>query len=135
MQNHTFLPIKSELIDGFWCSRCLNDRIDLPELIGSLASGANTSLVAKNETKKTFDLFFTSIHASRKLLYSLCFSKYMKIINSTLFYGPRTTTFEHRVFISTTFITQSFVFKMTYFHCQYLRRKSLLFRCELLNKT
>ena len=51
---HKFLPIKSELIDGFRCSRCLNDRIDLAYMIRLLASGANASLVAKNGTKKNF---------------------------------------------------------------------------------
>ena len=86
------------------------------------------------ETKKTFELFFTSIHASQKFLYSLCFSIYMKMVNITWFYGPRTTTFAHKVFISTTFITQSFDFKITYFHCWHSRQKLLLFRCKLLNK-
>merc|ERR1712112_591724 len=55
------------------------------------------------------------IHASRKLLYSLRFLTYMKMVNSTWFYGPRTTTFALKVFISTTFVTQSFDLKMTYF--------------------
>ena len=36
----------------FWCSRCLNDRVDLLYMIGSFASGANVSLVAKNGTKQ-----------------------------------------------------------------------------------
>ena len=61
LQNHTFLPIKSELMDGFWHSRCLNDHIDLPNIIRSLASGANASLVAKNWTKKTFQTLQFSI--------------------------------------------------------------------------
>ena len=74
---------------------------------------------------KKLEIFFSSIHTSLKLLYSLCFSIYMKMVNSTWFYGPGTTTFAHKVFISTTFIhkilisttflTQSFNFKMTYF--------------------
>ena len=72
-------------------------------------------LVAKNVTKKTFEIFFSSLHASLKLLYSLCFLTYMKMVNSTWFYGPGTTTFAHKVFISTTFVTQSFDLKMTYF--------------------
>merc|ERR1711895_277820 len=55
------------------------------------------------------------IHASRKLLYSLCFLTYMKMVNTTWFYGPRTTTFAHKVFISITFVKQSFDLKMTYF--------------------
>merc|ERR1712112_333532 len=55
------------------------------------------------------------IHASRKLLYSLRFLTYMKMVNSTWFYGPRTTTFALKVFISTTFVTQSFDLKMPYF--------------------
>jgi len=44
--------IKWPIMDGFWHSRCLNDRIDLFYMIGSFASGANVSLVAKNGTKK-----------------------------------------------------------------------------------
>ena len=46
------MPIDSEIMDGFWHSRFLNDHIDLFYMIGSLASGANTSLVAKNGTKQ-----------------------------------------------------------------------------------
>ena len=38
--------------DRFLCSRCLNDRIEVPDMIGSFASGATASLVAKNGTKK-----------------------------------------------------------------------------------
>ena len=45
------ISIESEMMEGFWHSRCLNDRINLPNMIGSLANGANTSLVAKNGTK------------------------------------------------------------------------------------
>ena len=44
--------IESVIMDGFWHSRCLNDRIDLLYMIGLLASGTNTSLVAKNGTKQ-----------------------------------------------------------------------------------
>ena len=44
------------MIDGFWHSRCLNDRIGLFYMIGSFASGANVSLVAKNGTKKIIQL-------------------------------------------------------------------------------
>ena len=45
--------VDSELMDGFWCSRCLNYCIGLPHIvIGSLASSATSSLVAKNWTKK-----------------------------------------------------------------------------------
>merc|ERR1712089_17577 len=43
-------------MDGFGCSRCLNDRIDLLYLIGSFSSGTNVSLVAKNGTKKNIPL-------------------------------------------------------------------------------
>ena len=43
-------------MDGFWCSRCLNKCIDLLYMIGSFASGANVSLVAKNGTKKIIPL-------------------------------------------------------------------------------
>ena len=50
------LHISPEIMDGFWCSRCLNDRVDLLYMIGSFASGANVSLVAKNGTKKIIPL-------------------------------------------------------------------------------
>ena len=42
---------KSEIMDGFQCSRCQNDCIDLPNKIGSFASGATTHLVVKSGTK------------------------------------------------------------------------------------
>ena len=45
------LPIESVIMDGFWHSRCLNDCIDFPDMIGSFASGANASLVLKLELK------------------------------------------------------------------------------------
>ena len=38
--------------DGFQCLRCLNDRIEVPDMIGLFASGATASLVAKNGTKQ-----------------------------------------------------------------------------------
>ena len=56
LHNYVFLPIKSEIMDRFWCSRCLNDCIDLLYMIGSFACGANVSLVAKNGTKKIIPL-------------------------------------------------------------------------------
>ena len=49
--------IESRIMDRFWCSSCLNNSINLPDMIGSLASGANTSLMAKNGTKKISHLF------------------------------------------------------------------------------
>ena len=50
------VPISFEIMDGFWCSRGLNNHIDLPNMIGTFASGANASLVAKNWTKKIISL-------------------------------------------------------------------------------
>ena len=44
------LLISSEIIDGFWHKRCLNDCINLFYIIGSFASGTNVSLVAKRGT-------------------------------------------------------------------------------------
>ena len=41
------LSIKSSPVDRFQSLRCLNDRIDLPYMMGSLAIGATNSLVAK----------------------------------------------------------------------------------------
>ena len=39
-------------MDGFWCSGCLNDCVDLPNMTGYFESGATASLVAKNGTKR-----------------------------------------------------------------------------------
>ena len=94
---------------------CLWKRLDKTLQSIILEFSKTASLVPKNVTKKTFEIFFNSIYASLKLLYSLCFSTYMKMVNSIWFYGPGTTTFAHKVFISTTFVTQSFDLKMTYF--------------------
>ena len=44
--------IHLQVVNGFWCLRCLNDRIEVPNMIGSFASGATASLVAKNGTKQ-----------------------------------------------------------------------------------
>ena len=41
-------------MDGSWHSRCLNNPINFSHIIGSFASGAAASLVAKNITKKNF---------------------------------------------------------------------------------
>ena len=43
------------------------------------------------------------------------------MVISTWFYGPRTTIFAHKVFISTTFLTQ-FLYQMTYFRHRHLWR-------------
>ena len=57
---HLAQSIESEIIDGFLCSRCLNDHIDVPNMIGPIASGATSSMLAKNGTKSLyiFDLFW-----------------------------------------------------------------------------
>ena len=44
-------------MDGFWISRGLKYQIDVPDKIGSFLSGTTTSMVVKNGTKKTFDLY------------------------------------------------------------------------------
>ena len=127
--------IKWPIIDRFGSLRCLWKCLDKILQYIILELSKTTSLVAKSVTKKTFEVFFNSIQASQKLLYSLCISKYMKMINITWIYGPRTTTFAHKVYISTTLVTQSFDFKITYFRCLHLRQELLLFRYKLLNKT
>ena len=47
------LPISPLIIDGFWCSRCLNDRIKVPHMM-RFAGGATTPLVVKIWTKQTW---------------------------------------------------------------------------------
>ena len=49
--------IESKIIDVFLCSRCLNDNIDLPNMIGSFASDATASLVAENGRKELSQWF------------------------------------------------------------------------------
>ena len=46
------LTIKFEIMDRFWCSRCLNNHINIHNMIGSFKSGATASLVAKYWTKR-----------------------------------------------------------------------------------
>ena len=46
------LPISPEIMDGFWCSRCLNDRIKVPNMMRLFAGGATTPLVVKIWTKQ-----------------------------------------------------------------------------------
>merc|ERR1712002_1043720 len=59
--------IKSLPVDRFWCLRCLNDRIKVPDMIRSFASGATASLVAKNGTKKLSQPFEDRFWCSRCL--------------------------------------------------------------------
>ena len=59
--------VDSELMDGFWCSRCLNDRIGLPHMIGTLATGATSSLLTKNWTEKSYQPFQDGFWCSRCL--------------------------------------------------------------------
>ena len=46
------LPIKSEPMDRFWCSRCLNDRINVPDMLEPFSGGATTPLVVKSLTEQ-----------------------------------------------------------------------------------
>ena len=55
---HLAESIKSEIMDRFCRSRCLNDCIDLPNMIGSFASSATASLVAKKGTKNHLSHLF-----------------------------------------------------------------------------
>ena len=53
-------------MDRFLFSGCLNDRIDLLHMIGSLAGGATSSLVAKNWSKKLSQLFEKQLGSNLK---------------------------------------------------------------------
>ena len=46
------LPISPLIMDGFWCSRCLNDRIEVLHMMRLFAGGATTPLVVKIGTKQ-----------------------------------------------------------------------------------
>ena len=61
------LCISSEIMDGFWCSRCLNNCIDLPNMIESFVSGATASLVPKKGTENLSLLFENIFWCSRYL--------------------------------------------------------------------
>ena len=41
------LPISPEIMDGFGCSRCLNDRIEVPDMIRLFADSATPPLMVK----------------------------------------------------------------------------------------
>ena len=66
-ENQVFLTIISKIIDGFWCLRCLNDRIKVTDMIVSFSNGATTFLVAKNGTKALSQLFEDGFWCSRCL--------------------------------------------------------------------
>ena len=124
--------IKWPIMNRFQILRCLWKHLDktLQSIIFEFKK--TTSLVAKNVTKKNFWDFSSSIYTSLKLLYSLCFSTYIKIVHSTWFYGPSTTTLTHKIFIWTMFVTQSFGLKITYFG--YLHSKQKMPPPSLLNR-
>ena len=48
-------------MDGFWCTRCLNDRIKVSHMMRLFASGATTPLVVKMKLKKKLSDFFSNI--------------------------------------------------------------------------
>ena len=48
------LSITQSIMDEFWCSRCLNDCIEVPEMMGSFPGGSITPLVVKSGTKQTW---------------------------------------------------------------------------------
>ena len=43
------LAISPEIMDGIWFSRCLNDRIEVPDMMRLFAGGTTTPLVVKIE--------------------------------------------------------------------------------------
>ena len=73
---------ESQIMDKFWCSRCLNDRINLPDMIGSFASGAIAFIVAKNWTKTLSQLFKELQGPNSELILSI--SKVEILIQSTI---------------------------------------------------
>ena len=46
------LCLSTEIMDGFWCSRCLNDHIKISNMMRLFADGATTPLVVKIWTKQ-----------------------------------------------------------------------------------
>jgi len=52
-------------MDGFLTSRCLNDRINLPDKIESFLSGTTTSMVVTNGTKKVIPLLLIKLYISQ----------------------------------------------------------------------
>ena len=51
-KNKIFLSIKSEIMERFWCLRCLNNHIEVPDLIRLFAGCTTTPLVVKIWTKQ-----------------------------------------------------------------------------------
>ena len=46
------LPISPKIMDVFWCSRCLNDHIEVPDIVILFAGGTTIPLVMKIWTKQ-----------------------------------------------------------------------------------
>ena len=49
--------IKSSLVDRFWCLRCLNTYIDLPDLTGSFLNDTNASMMATTKICDNLGVF------------------------------------------------------------------------------
>ena len=122
--------IRWPIMNWFWSSRCLNYCINVPDKIWLFSSGATTSMVVKIELN-FFWYFFCSIHASWKLLYSLCFSRYISIINNTWFYGHGTTTFAQIFFYSNKFCDTKFWFENDLFLSLALATKIATFQMQI----
>ena len=71
--------IESEIMDEFWCSRCLNNCIDLTYMIGSFSSGTNASLVTQNEAKQIIPLLWIKSSPVDRFWYLSCLNDHIDL--------------------------------------------------------
>ena len=126
-------------MDGFWSKRCLNYHIDVPDKIGSISSGATTSTVVKNGTKKTFEGFLNVLNVLNMSHRNGCSTfvfQVMEILKPFTDSTDKGLRLSHLQSVGCNSLYGSnFDFCMTNFRHRHSWRKSALFRCKLLNKT
>ena len=86
------LPIESVIMYGFWWFRYLNDRIDLPDMIGSFASGAAATMAAKIGTKKIIPLLWIESSPVDRFWCLRCLYDHIKVPHMTGSFASGTTS-------------------------------------------
>ena len=133
------LCLISEIIDGFWSSRCLNDRINLPDKIGSFSSSATTTMVVKNLNKKLLRVFLNVLNflnMSHGNGSSTFVFQVTGILKPVTVFADKGLRLSHSQMVGChSLYGSNFDFCMTNLDSQHPWRKLPHFGCKLLNKS
>ena len=82
------LPISPEIMDGFWCSRCLNNRIKVSNMMRLFSGGARTPWWWKFELNNPRWKLFTTINkiitSGRILVFEVSIEPYWSARNDRI---------------------------------------------------